>query len=251
VIRFRHRDNHPDAARPAEAAVSDGAEEHRSPGLKAALAGHAARVGCRVLDLGPAVPANVAFVSAFASHLRIADLMDDGPEESESESSSEGDGTAADVGSPAAAGPAEATGSDEPDGTDPPSYRRDLAERLVDGEEPFDLVLVWDYLSRLDREQTDQLVGRLRRATRPGSALYLLVHEGSEMPAEPQVFEIREQDRIAYRPAGPESTPAPKIPPAEVARRLSGFRIDASFVLRHGVREYVAVRELCDEDHIS
>lgn len=248
MIRFRHRDNHPDAARAAEAAELAGAEEHRSPGLQAALAVHAARAGCRVLDLGPAVPANVTFVSAFASHLRIADLMDDDANGSSSGPSGDPDGVDADVDSAEAS---EVDGSDEPDGADPSTRPRDLAERLTDTEEPFDLVLVWDYLSRLDRTQTDQLVGRLRRATRPGSALYLLVHEGSEMPAEPQVFEIREQDRIAYRPAGQGSTPAPKIPPAEVARRLSGFRIDASFVLRHGVREYVAVRELCDEDHIS
>lgn len=212
MIRFRHRDNDADATHDVAPARAGGVEEHRSPGLHAALAGHAARVGCRVLDLGPAVPANVAFLSAFASHLNIADLNGDGL---------------------------------------PAADRESWRERLAETPGPFDLVLVWDILSRIDREQTDDLVGHLRRATRPGGALFLLIHEGSEMPADPDVFEIRGDDRIAYRAVGSESAPAPKIPPAEVARRLSGFRVDASFVLRHGVREYVAVRKGCDEDHIS
>lgn len=236
MIRFRHRDNSADAASVAEGAASDGVEEHRSPGLQAALAVHAARAGCRVLDLGPAVPANVSFVSAFASHLRIADLMSDVPGSADTED------------------PVESAESDaSPDDTvaDELDPKLSWDEWLAGMEGPFDLVLVWDFLSRLDRPQTDHLVSRIRRATRPGSALFLLIHEGSEMPAEPQVFEIREHDLIAYRSVGSAASPAPKIPPAEVARRLSGFRVDASFVLRHGVREYVAIREHCDEDHIS
>ena len=35
----------------------------------------------------------------------------------------------------------------------------------------------------------------------------------------------------------------PDLPPAEVEKLLAGFRVEHSFVLRHGVREYVAVRE--------
>jgi hypothetical protein len=143
VIRFRHRDIDADAARDAAPAEAEGVEEHRSPGLQAALAGHAARVGCRVL------------------------------------------------------------------------------------------------------------VTQLQRATRPGSVLFLLIHEAADMPAAAPVFEIRDDDRIAYRASGSDSTPTPKIPPAEVARRLPCFRVDASFILRHGIREYVAVRVRCDEDHIS
>jgi len=210
VRRFRHAEAGPDAQGGGTGAASGGVDEHRSPGLKAALAGLSARVGCRVLDLGPALPANIDFLSGFASHLSIADLSAD-------------DGLAP--------------------GTD--LWRR----RLADIAGPFDLVLVWDLLSHLDRQQARDLVGWLKPATRQGGALFLLVHEGPEMPARPQVFEIRSDEQILYRPSGLGAIAAPRIPPAEVARLLSGFRIDASFVLRHGVREYVAVRTECDEDH--
>jgi len=217
VIRFRHRD---DAAAPAGdggTAVTDAADEHRSPGLSAALAIPATRAGCRILDLGPAVPSNLSFVSSFAAHLRIADL-------------------AAEVGRPGG-----------PEGDEPTGWSEAL--EALDGR--FDLVLAWDLFSRVEGSRCLDLVEQLRKVTRPGGALFLLIHEGPEMPAEPSVFEIRDRDRIAYRSKSSSSVRAPKIPPAEVARRLSGFRIDASFVLRHGIREYVAVRETCDEAHIS
>lgn len=207
--RLRHQETGADAQGDGTAAASGGVEEHRSPGFKAALAGSSARVGCRVLDLGPALPANVDFLSRFASHLSIADLSEEG-------------------------------GS-----TDAEGWR----DRLADVKGPFDLVLVWDLLSHLDRQQARDLVGWLRSVARPGGSLFLLIHEGPEMPARPLLFEIRGDDQILYRPARPGSIAAPRIPPAEVARMLLGFRVEASFLLRHGVREYVAVREECDEDH--
>jgi hypothetical protein len=210
VIRLRHRESGSDAGAETVAATAEAAEEHPSPGLHVALSGHAGVAGARVLDLGPAVPANVAFMSGFASHLRIVDLLGEGADRSQN-----------------------------------------WAERLAEAIGPFDLVLVWDLLSRLDPDRAHYLIDVLHRATRPGGALFLMVYEGSEMPREPIQFEIARDDRVRYRLQSDLRAPAPRIPPADVARRLLGFRIDASFVLRHGVREYVAVRDSCDQDHIS
>jgi hypothetical protein len=149
------------------------------------------------------VPANVAFLSRITSHVSIADLSED-------------DGG----------------------GTGPHRWR----ERVAVAVGPFDLVLVWDYLNRLDRQEARDLVGWLRSVTQPGAVLFLLVHEGPEMPARPVVYEIRGEETIRYRPADGGSVAAPTILPAEVGRLLAGFRVDASFLLRHGVREYVGVR---------
>ena len=201
--RFRHHDTGAGTCSDDLEAASGAIEEHRSPGLKAALAASAARFGCRVLDLGPLVRANLACLAGFASHVSIADL-------------SEEDGS----------------------GTGHQGWR----ERLSGAAGPFDLVLLWDFLNHLDRREARELVDRLRSATGPGAVLFGLFHEGPEMPARPTVYEIRGEERILYRPAGGGSIAAPTIPPAEVARMLAGFRVDASFLLRHGVREYVAVR---------
>ena len=203
MSRLRHHDSGADARDDGGEAAQGAIEEHRSPGLKATLAGAAARSGCRVLDLGPLVPANVAFLARFASHVSIADL-------------DENDGG----------------------GTAPQRWR----ERLAAAVGPFDLVLAWDFLNHLDRQEARSLVAWLRSVTRPGAVLFLLFHEGPEMPARPVVYEIRGEETIRYRPADGGSVAAPTIPPAEVGRLLAGFRVDASFILRHGVREYVAVR---------
>jgi hypothetical protein len=204
VNRLRHHDSAGDARGDGGEAGLGAIEEHRSPGLKAALAGAAARTGCRVLDLGPVVPANIAFLARFASHVSIADLSED------------------DGGGPG------------------PLHWRERLAFAVGGS--FDLVLVWDYLNRLDRREARDLVDRLRSVTRPGAVLFLVIHEGPEMPARPVTYEILGEETIRYRPADGGSVAAPTILPAEVGRMLAGFRVDASFLLRHGVREYVAVR---------
>ena len=212
MSRPGHRETGPataaDGAQPAPGA----GEEHRSLGLKAALAGRVARPGCRVLDLGPAVEANVAFLTRFAGHLSIADLSD---------SDSGGAGG------------------------------QGWRERLATAVGPYDLVLLWDLLAYLDRTQASGLVGRLRSLTGPGAVLFLLINEGAEMPARPRVFEIRDEETLLYRPCPCGLIAAPRLPPADVARLLAGFRVDASYLLRHGVREYVAVSGQCDVDHNS
>jgi hypothetical protein len=204
VNRLRHHDSGADARSDGGEAAPGAVEEHRSPGLKATLVGAAARPDCRVLDLGPLVPANVAFLARFASHVSIVDL-------------------------------------DENDDGGVPTPQR-WRERRAAAVGPFDLVLVWDFLDHLDRQEARSLVDWLRSVTRPGAVMFLLFHEGPEMPARSVVYEIRGEETIGYRPGGGGSVAAPAIPPAEVGKLLAGFRVDASFILRHGVREYVAVR---------
>jgi hypothetical protein len=194
----------------AEAEPAGGAEEQFSPGLRAALAVRSARPGCRVLDLGPVLPTNLAFLSRFATHIGIADLTGE-----------------------------EVAGASE----------QGWRSRLASVEGPFDLVLAWELLSHFDRTEARDLVGWLSSVTRANAALFVMVHEGPEMPARPGVFEIRGNDRIARRPATCDTVAAPTILPAEVARLLAGFRVDSSFLLRHGVREYVALRAQCDGDY--
>jgi hypothetical protein len=210
VSRFRLKEPAAHAHGDGAEAEPGGAEELLSPGLRAALAGRSARPGCRILDFGPVLPANLTFLSRFASYIEIADLSDE-----------EGGGAG----------------------------EQGWRSRLPGVEGPFDLVLAWDLLSYIDRTEARDLVGWLSSVTRPGGALFLMVPEGPEMPARPGVFEIRGNDRIARRPTICDTVAAPRIPPAEVARLLAGFRVDTSFLLRHGVREYVALRAQGDDDH--
>jgi hypothetical protein len=161
-----------------------------------------------VLDLGPSVAANVSFYSRFARHIQIVDLLG----EMKSETSE-----------PRSAGPV-------------------LDRSVAGGDAIYDLVLLWDIINYLDGEQVMDLIARLHAASRPNARLFMMIFVGDEMPAVPQSFEIVAEDQISYRPAGPETTTSTRLSPAEVERLLGGFRIEGSFILRHGVREFVAVR---------
>jgi hypothetical protein len=211
VIRFAERGT---TAAPRPGETSDGAEgrvEHASPGMAAIVDCLDPESKIRVLDLGPAVPANISFLSQYSSHIRIADAVAD-------------------------------LRAIVPNEDDPSVVPSAVAEVLPAEPGDFDLVLVWDLLSYLSSEVVESLADQLKTACRAGAKVLLLVHSGSTMPAEPQVFEIRSRDQLVYRAASSDSEPARELPPAEVERILDGFRIESSFVLRHGIREFVAVR---------
>jgi hypothetical protein len=70
----------------------------------------------------------------------------------------------------------------------------------------------------------------------------MIVHATETMPDIPNRYRILGDDQLAYEPVTTDRRGAPNLPPAAVERRLEGFEIEHSFVLRHGVREYVAIR---------
>jgi len=207
VIRFRDRTRSGSEERTAEPST-EGPTAHHSPGLRTALSGLAGDLPGRVLDLGSSVAANIAFYSRFARHIQIVDLLRVMKGEA-------GEGLTV--------GPA-------------------LDWNLAGDDASYDLVLLWDIINYLDREQAVTLIARLHAASRPDARFFLMIYVGSEMPAVPPSFEIVADDRVSYRPAASGTIPPARLEPAEVERLLAGFRIEGSFILRHGVREFVAVR---------
>jgi len=211
VIRLAERGTVPGARHGDREDGPDGPVEHVSPGLKAIADGLNPDLEYRFLDLGPAVPANIDYFSRYASHIRIADAVED-------------------------------LRSIVPDEENP-----DLLVDLVGQALPlkpleFDVVMAWDLLSYLNAEVVEATMDRLQVACRPGGKVLLLIHSGTTMPAAPQVFEIQSNNTINYRLTTSAVTDTRDVPPAEVERLLDGFRVESSFVLRHGIREYVAVR---------
>lgn len=190
------------------------AETQPSPGLEAALAGVPSDGSCGVLDLGPAVAGNLDFVSTFASRVQIVDLFG--------------------ARSANAAAPA----------PDLEHGMQVLRELVPLASETFHLVLAWDLLAYLPSHRIGDLIAALAELCRPEARLHAIVPTTELIPAVPSRYRIVDAESLVYEQAATDLRAAPELPPNAVDRLLEGFEIEHSFVLRHGVREYVATRNV-------
>jgi SAM-dependent methyltransferase len=179
-------------------------EAHRSPGLKEIVSHLGHDRPLAVLDLGPSMSATVAFLSRYHCYLQIADLLASLP------------------------------------GEPCPSA---IARHLPAGSACFDLVLAWDTFDHLQRSTAQVLVEHLARLCRPGAWLLAHVATSIEHPLPPTTFAVLDQETLLYRPRAGQLGKRLIFSPAAIETLLKGFRVEHSYVLRHQVHEWVAVRE--------
>jgi hypothetical protein len=184
-------------------------EVHRSLGLTALLEAMRRRgQGLWILDLGPAVGANVEFLSRLGCKLHIGDLY----------------------ASRASAGEGEELG-------------QEFFEQLFPADVRLDVVLAWDLFNYLQRKELARLGTLLRRHCRPGALVFALMSIQKQIPAQPIRFRMLEDGQLVYERRTSLERPGPRYAPSEISSRLKGFRIDRSFLLRHGIQEYLLTRE--------
>jgi hypothetical protein len=187
-------------------------ETYTSPGLEEALRGVPDDGSCKVLDLGPSVADNVEFVSSFASYLQIVDAID-----------------------------RNLAGDDIEGG----GFGRLSTLQGLFGKHrrSFNLVLVWDVLNYLSTDQAERLIQAVAELCRPNARLHAIIFATDMMAAVPNRYRIVDGARLSYEPGTTELRGVPNLPPAAVGKLLKGFRVEHSFVLQHGVHEYVAARK--------
>jgi len=207
------RDSGKEHGQPAEAHP----EVHRSLGLAALFQEIRRDRKIQVLDLGSAVGSNVEFLSRYDCKLYIEDLY----------------------AALAARGPA--LGEGEQAG---PQFFADFLP-LPDTVR-LDVVLAWDTFNYLSRRELAYLVDRLRRYCQPGTLIFSLISILKQIPAQPIRFRIVDEERLAYDLRTAALRPSPRYAPAELTEILSGFRVDRSYLLRHGIQEYLFVRDKDD-----
>ena len=189
-------------------------EVHRSLGLTALLEAMRRRgQGLWILDLGPAVGANVEFLSRLGCKLHIGDLY----------------------ASRASAGEGEELG-------------QEFFEQLFPADARLDVVLAWDLFNYLQRKELARLGTLLRRHCRPGALVFALMSIQKQIPAQPIRFRMLEDGQLVYERRTSLERPGPRYAPSEVSGRLKGFRVDRSFLLRHGIQEYLFTREDEEEE---
>lgn len=193
----------------AVAQVEVGPDVHKSLGLSALLESMRRKgQGLRILDLGSAVGGNVEFLSQLGCKLHIADLY--------------------------------ASRSTALEGEE---LGQEFFEQLFPPDTRFDVVLAWDLFNYLQRKEMARLGLLLRRNCRPGALIFALTWIQKQIPAQPIRFRIHEDGQLIYERRTALERPGPRYPPAEISSQLKGFRVDRSFLLRHGVQEYLFIRD--------
>lgn len=197
-------------------------EVHRSLAFAALLEGLRPDHKLQVLDLGTAVGSNVDFLSRFDCKLYIEDLYS------------------------ALAGRVPAAGGEE--GLRP----QEIDELLPLPESAlFDVVLAWDLFNYLDRDDLRRLMRHLARFCRPGAVVLALISIQKQMSAQPIRFRIVDEANLLYELRTVHQRPAPRYASYDLGEMLEGFRIDRSFLMRHGIQEYLFVREEDEETWIA
>lgn len=201
-------------------AVEPEPEIHRSLALAALFEEFRRGRKLQVLDLGQAIGSNIEFLSQFGCKIYIEDLF--------AALSSRG------VGGIGGAGSAEGEEAG-------PQF---FAEFLP-GSEPmsFDVVLAWDTFNYLTRKELGYFMRHLSQFCHPGTVVFSLISILKQIPAQPIRFRILDEERLAYEVRTANLRPAPRFAPAEMNDLLRGFRVDRSFLLRHGIQEYLFVKE--------
>jgi len=187
-----------------------GPRERRSPAL-AMLFGALTEDGRHsVLDLGPAYGAHLQLLGAFATQVRFADLLRRAARGSE--------------------------------------WAVALAGLAPNPARPYDVVLAWDILDRLDAEGRAALVARLARITAPRARLYAVVAGEGPHAVSLHRFELLDHERVAEWPEAGKAHTGPPLLPAPLERTLLPFEVVSAYMLRHGAREYVAMKPLPKDD---
>lgn len=189
---------------------SSASSTYHSLALKHALRRFRAVGGTKVLDLGPALGRNVKFLSPFISKLYIADLYET----------------------------LKSTAGRNPLGRS--KLERILKQDLPPASEaPIDLILAWDLINYLDREQLTTLGQYLAGLCRRDSLVVALISTLKEIPELPTRFLILDPETLLYENDSRRQRLAPGYKEPDIERLMPAFEVETTFLLRHGVQEYV------------
>ncbi len=107
----------------------------------------------------------------------------------------------------------------------------------------YDIVFAWDLYNYLSRKELRYLASELRRLCRPGALVFALIWIHKTIPAQPIRFRIQSPEQLLYERRTTVERPGPRFAPAELNQAMGGFQVDRSFLLRHGIQEYLFIRD--------
>jgi hypothetical protein len=207
VFPRRARDEVPEAA-------ADGPRRHRSLAIEQCHG--SLPIGERkveILDLGSASSETLAFYSGLRCKIHFADFYFDWRS-------------------------GEARGGRLAEGSEafPAACDRVLP---FEASQRFDLVQAWDLFNYLGLDEIAALTAYLRRFSTDQAPLACLIWNQRRIPALPNHYAIIDLETVEYRPTTPSDRPGPCYKEPDLLRAMPGYRAARSFLLRHGVQEYI------------
>jgi hypothetical protein len=214
--------------RKSEQAPDTGGEQH-TLAFGSLLDWLARRTHPRLVDLGSAHGDNLAFFSRYGCRLEILDLYPQLRETTHPNPASERERTRQLVSRMLVGGVN--SGGDA----------ADAAPSEDAGEPPaaIDVVLAWDLLNYLSRPQIEGLYQALLPLCGPGTRAFLMLAHAPTLPLQPRRLRIAGSDRLVWDEQAPSVRPCPQYSEHQLHKLFPDFVVERSFLMRHGVREYV------------
>jgi hypothetical protein len=205
LFSFRSKKRVDPSNSPEESIVS-----HKSPALNVVLGDIQQDRRYEILDLGSAVGQNVDFFGQFSCRLHIEDLYDTL--------------SSFDFLSPEDGFSYQAVFS----------YLMPYPRKLR-----FDLILAWDILNYLEREECRQLIVHLGHFCQKGTILFGLISTRRHIPDTPHLFRLGGTEKLVYERRSTVVRDCPRYEKTDLDVLIPGFRVCNSFLLRNGYKEYV------------
>ena len=70
-----------------------------------------------------------------------------------------------------------------------------------------------------------------------------MLSTAKEIPQTPGTYLFHDAESLLYRDRSRHTRPGRRYRPAEIDALTPGFTVDRTFLLRHGVQEYLLLRE--------
>lgn len=178
---------------------------YRSLGLASVAEFLATKSRPRVLDLGPARAATVAYLSTYRPRIQIEDL------------------TSAII--------------DSRERTAAPDPLLSLTE--MTDRRPFDLIFAWDLCNYLSVSGVEALGRYLRSVSSPRTILFGSFWNTIEMPELPLHMHIGKENTLVYEPRSAVMTVGPRYSKRQILEMIPHLQIARSFLARNGMEEHI------------
>jgi hypothetical protein len=124
----------------------------------------------------------------------------------------------------------------------PPRWDAPLGEAARAMVDRYDVLLLWDTLGWLPREERKRFMARVGELAAPNAWLHLVVEAPERTGPRPVRFGLADTGRMRYELADGGTVATSRLLPADVEKALAPFEVVRAFTLKDGLREYLAVR---------